>query len=231
MKKIGLIGGMSWESTALYFNWINREVQKRLGGLHSAKTLINSVDFAEIETMQRHGEWEKAGQYLAEVAKELELGGADCVLLCTNTMHKLTKEIETNITIPFIHIADATADAILAEGIDTVLLLGTAFTMEQDFYKSRLQDRDIHVMIPSEEDRKTVHDIIYQELCLGIVSEESKERYCKIVEKAIEQGAKGVILGCTEITMLIGDVEFSIPTFDTTYIHAMKAVDFALTLK
>ncbi len=228
MKKIGLIGGMSWESTTLYFQWINREVQKRLGGLHSAKTLINSVDFAEIELMQRNGEWEKAGNYLAEVAGELEKGGADCVVLCTNTMHKLSKEIEANISIPFIHIADATADEIINAGIDTVLLLGTAFTMEQDFYKSRLKDRGIKVMIPNDEDRKKVHDIIYQELCLGVVNETSKTTYCEIVEKAISAGAQGVILGCTEITMLIGDVEFTIPTFDTTFIHAMSAVNFAL---
>lgn len=178
--------------------------------------------------MQRNGEWEKAGHYLAEVAGELEKGGADCVVLCTNTMHKLTKEIEANITIPFIHIADATADEILNAGIDAILLLGTAFTMEQDFYKSRLKERGINVMIPDDEDRKKVHDIIYQELCLGVVKEDSKAVYCAIVEKAINAGAKGVILGCTEITMLIGDVEFEIPTFDTTHIHGMKAVDFAL---
>lgn len=228
MKRIGLIGGMSWESTTLYYQWINREVQKRLGGLHSANMLINSVDFAEIELMQRNDEWDKAGRYLASVAIELEKAGADCVVLCTNTMHKLTKEIESNITIPFIHIADATADEILKADIDTVLLLGTAFTMTQDFYTSRLKNRGINVMIPDEKDRKKVHDIIYQELCLGVVKEESKAAYCNVVEKAINAGVKGIILGCTEITMLIGDVEFSVPSFDTTYIHAMKTVDFAL---
>lgn len=229
MKKIGLIGGMSWESTTLYYQWINREVHKRLGGLHSAKMLINSVDFAEIELMQRKGEWEKAGRYLAQIARELELGGADCVVLCTNTMHKLTEAIEAQITIPFIHIADTTADEILNAGIESVLLLGTAFTMEQDFYKSRLQSRGIDVMIPSDEDRKIIHDTIYQELCLGIVKDVSQAQYCKIVEKGIRAGAKGVILGCTEITMLLGGgLDFTVPTFDTTLIHAMKAVDFAL---
>ncbi|UNM95004.1 aspartate/glutamate racemase family protein [Ignatzschineria rhizosphaerae] len=228
MKKIGLIGGMSWESTALYYQWINREVQKRLGGLHSAKMIVTSVDFAEIEKMQSQGDWDLAAKVLADEAKALESAGADCVVLCTNTMHKLAKEIEDAISIPFIHVAKATGEAILAENITNVALLGTAFTMEQEFYKSRLEEMGISVMIPDERDRKVVHEIIYQELCRGMILESSKRTYCEIVEKLIAQGAQGVILGCTEITMLIGDVKFTIPTFDTTHLHALKAVDFSL---
>lgn len=228
MKKIGLIGGMSWESTTLYYQWINREVQKRLGGLHSAKMIVTSVDFAEIEKMQSQGDWDLAAKVLADEAKALENAGADCVVLCTNTMHKLAKEIEDAVSIPFIHIAKATGEAILAENITHVALLGTAFTMEQEFYKSRLEEMGISVMIPDERDRKVVHEIIYQELCRGMILESSKRTYCEIVEKLIAQGAQGVILGCTEITMLIGDVKFSIPTFDTTHLHALKAVDFSL---
>lgn len=228
MKKIGLIGGMSWESTTLYYQWINREVQKRLGGLHSAKIIVTSVDFAEIEKMQSQGDWDLAAKVLADEAKALENAGADCVVLCTNTMHKLAKEIEDAVSIPFIHIAKATGEAILAENITHVALLGTAFTMEQEFYKSRLEEMGISVMIPDERDRKVVHEIIYQELCRGMILESSKRTYCEIVEKLIAQGAQGVILGCTEITMLIGDVKFSIPTFDTTHLHALKAVDFSL---
>lgn len=228
MKKIGLIGGMSWESTTLYYQWINREVQKRLGGLHSAKMIVTSVDFAEIEKMQSQGDWDLAAKVLADEAKALESAGADCVVLCTNTMHKLAKEIEDAISIPFIHVAKATGEAILAENITNVALLGTAFTMEQEFYKSRLEEMGISVMIPDERDRKVVHEIIYQELCRGMILESSKRTYCEIVEKLIAQGAQGVILGCTEITMLIGDVKFTIPTFDTTHLHALKAVDFSL---
>ena len=228
MKKIGLIGGMSWESTTLYYQWINREVQKRLGGLHSAKMVVTSVDFAEIEKMQSQGDWDLAAKVLADEARALESAGADCVVLCTNTMHKLAKEIEDAISIPFIHIAKATGEAILAEDISNIALLGTAFTMEQTFYKSRLEEMGIAVMIPDERDRKIVHEIIYQELCRGIILESSKRAYCEIVEKLIAQGAKGIILGCTEITMLIGDVKFPVSTFDTTHLHAMKAVDFAL---
>lgn len=219
---------MSWESTTLYYQWINREVQKRLGGLHSAKMIVTSVDFAEIEKMQSQGDWDQAAVVLAGEAKALENAGADCVVLCTNTMHKLAKEIEDAVSIPFIHIAKATGEAILAENITNVALLGTAFTMEQEFYKSRLEEMGISVMIPDEKDRKVVHEIIYQELCRGIILESSKRAYCEIVEKLIAQGAKGIILGCTEITMLIGDVKFTIPTFDTTYLHALKAVDFSL---
>lgn len=226
--KIGLIGGMSWESTTLYYQWINKEIQKRLGGLHSAKILLNSVDFSEIESMQRKNEWKKAGFFLSQKAKELEKGGANCILLCTNTMHKVANQIESNISIPFIHIADATANEILKSNINTVLLLGTSFTMNQDFYKSRLQKKGIQVIIPNTNDQKTVHDIIYQELCLGVIKETSKEKYIDVVKKGISMGAQGIILGCTEITMLIGNTKFPIPTFDTTHIHAMSAVNFIL---
>lgn len=228
MRRVGLIGGMSWESTDLYYQQINRAVQKRLGGLHSAKIILTSVDFAEIEELQRKGEWEEAGDYLAYEAQILEKADADCVVLCTNTMHKIADQIESAITIPFIHIADATADTIKAVGIDQVGLLGTAFTMEQDFYKARLEAQGINVLVPDCAERKVVHDVIFKELCCGIIQEDSKQKYIDIANDLIEKGAKGIILGCTEICMLIGDVEFSVPVFDTTSIHVDSVVEFIL---
>lgn len=229
MKTIGLLGGMSWESTALYYQQINKMVHRKLGKLHSAKIIINSVDFEEIAALQAKGLWQEAGAYLAEQALNLERAGADCILVCTNTMHKVAAQIEDSITVPFLHIADATAKEILSQNIAKVALLGTAFTMEQDFYKARLRDHGIDVIIPNEEDRKIIHRIIYEELCLGVINPDSQQKYIAIVERLIAEGAQGIILGCTEICMLIGELKFSVPLFDTTTIHAKEAVSFALT--
>lgn len=229
MKTIGLLGGMSWESTALYYQQINKMIHRKLGKLHSAKIIINSVDFEEIAALQAKGLWQEAGAYLAEQVLNLERAGADCILVCTNTMHKVAAQIEDSITIPFLHIADATAKEILSQNIAKVALLGTAFTMEQDFYKARLRDHGIDVIIPNEEDRKIVHSIIYEELCLGVINPDSQQKYIAIVERLIAEGAQGIILGCTEICMLIGELKFSVPLFDTTTIHAKEAVSFALT--
>lgn len=231
MKTIGLIGGMSWESTSLYYQQINRIVQNKLGKLHSAKVILSSVDFQEIAALQSKGLWQEAGEYLAQQAMNLEKAGVDCIVLCTNTMHKVASQIEEAIAVPFIHIADATAKEILSQNIRKVALLGTAFTMEQDFYKARLQNHGIDVIIPKETSRKTVHRIIYDELCLGIIKPESQQKYMTVVEELIAEGAEGIILGCTEICMLIGDVKFSVPLFDTTAIHAKEAVNFALEQK
>lgn len=228
MKTIGLLGGMSWESTALYYQQINKMVHGKLGKLHSAKVIINSVDFEEIAALQAKGLWQESGAYLAEQALNLEKAGAECILVCTNTMHKIAPQIEDAITVPFIHIADATAKEIVSQNIGKVALLGTAFTMEQDFYKARLQDYGIDVVIPNEADRKIVHRIIYEELCLGVINPDSRQQYETIVEALIAEGAEGIILGCTEICMLIGEVEFSVPLFDTTAIHAKEAVNFSL---
>ncbi|EOQ71361.1 aspartate/glutamate racemase family protein [Acinetobacter pittii] len=228
MKTIGLLGGMSWESTALYYQQINKMVHRKLGKLHSAKVIINSVDFGEIAALQAKGLWQEAGTYLAEQALNLEKAGADCILVCTNTMHKVAAQIEESITVPFLHIADATAKEILNQNITKVALLGTAFTMEQAFYKARLRDHGIDVIIPNEADRKVVHRIIYEELCLGVINPDSQQQYIAIVERLIAEGAQGVILGCTEICMLIGELKFSVPLFDTTTIHAKEAVSFAL---
>ncbi|WP_284109216.1 aspartate/glutamate racemase family protein [Acinetobacter pittii] len=229
MQTIGLLGGMSWESTALYYQQINKMVHRKLGKLHSAKVIIISVDFEEIAALQAKGLWQEAGAYLAEQALNLEKAGADCILVCTNTMHKIAAQIEDSISIPFLHIADATAKEILSQNIAKVALLGTAFTMEQAFYKARLQDYGIDVIIPNEADRKIVHSIIYEELCLGVIDPDSQQKYIAIVERLIAEGAQGIILGCTEICMLIGELKFSVPLFDTTTIHAKEAVSFALT--
>ncbi|WP_144731577.1 aspartate/glutamate racemase family protein [Acinetobacter oleivorans] len=228
MKTIGLLGGMSWESTSLYYQQINKMVHRKLGKLHSAKVIINSVDFEEIAALQAKGLWQEAGAYLAEQAQNLEKAGADCLLVCTNTMHKIAPQIEEAISVPFIHIADATAKEILSQNIGKVALLGTAFTMEQDFYKARLQDYGIEVIIPNEADRKIIHSIIYEQLCLGVINPDSQQQYIAIVERFIAEGAQGVILGCTEICMLIGELKFSVPLFDTTAIHAKEAVSFSL---
>lgn len=229
MKTIGLIGGMSWESSLVYYRLLNEEVRKQLGGLHSAKCVLYSVDFAEIDTMQREARWEEAGEVMAAAAKSLEAAGADMIILCTNTMHKLAYAIEEATSLPFLHIADATATAILANGHKRVALLATRFTMEQDFYIGRLRDvHGLEVLVPEKEERELVHEIIYSELCVGIISEESKQRYIAIIDRLIEQGAEAIILGCTEIGLLISAEDCTVPIFDTAAIHARVAVNTAL---
>ncbi|KQL34033.1 aspartate racemase [Bacillus sp. FJAT-25509] len=232
MKTIGLIGGMSWESSLLYYQIMNERVKEKLGGHHSAKSLLYSVDFQEIKTLQFEDRWDELTKIMIEVAKKLESCGAECLVICTNTMHKMAKEVEESVKIPLLHIADATAKEIVNSGIKKVALLGTAFTMEHDFYKGRLIEQfGLDVIVPNEDERKLVHNIIYEELCLGIVKEESKQVYLNIIDHLIGQGAEAVILGCTEITMLISQENCSIPVFDTTRIHAESAVDFALGIK
>ena len=228
MRCIGLIGGMSWESTVLYYQHINQGIKAALGGLHSAKLVLVSVDFAEIERLQHAGAWHEAGEILAQSAQSLQAAGAECVVLCTNTMHKLAPQIQAAVDIPLLHIGDATARAILNQDIGKVALLGTAFTMEQEFYRARLQAHGLEVLLPDAAERADVHRIIYQELCLGEVNAESRARYVSIMLRLVEQGAEAIILGCTEIVMLVGDVDVGVPLFDTTAIHAEAAVAFAL---
>ena len=228
MRCIGLIGGMSWESTVLYYQHINQGIKAALGGLHSAKLVLVSVDFAEIERLQHAGAWHEAGLILAQAAQSLQAAGAECVVVCTNTMHKLAPQIQAAVDIPLLHIGDATARAILNQDIGKVALLGTAFTMEQEFYRARLQAHGLEVLLPDAAERADVHRIIYQELCLGEVKAESRARYVSIMLRLVEQGAEAIILGCTEIVMLVGDVDVGVPLFDTTAIHAEAAVAFAL---
>jgi len=229
MKTIGLIGGMSWESSLEYYRLINEGVKERLGGLHSAQCLLFSFDFAEIEALQMAGDWDTAGRKLADAASALERGGADVVVLCTNTMHKLTASIEAATRLPFLHIADATAAAIRADGLTTIGLLGTKFTMEHDFYRGRLEERfGLNVLTPDAEDRQIIHDIIYNELCLGSIRDESRRAYLTIMDKLAARGAQAVILGCTEITLLVQPAHTSIPLYDTTALHARAAVEWAL---
>lgn len=229
MKTIGLIGGMSWESSLEYYRLINQITKERLGGWHSAKCLMVSLDFHEIESLQRQGNWDAATEIMINAASNLKCGGADFIVICTNTMHKIAPEIEAAVDLPLIHIADAAGEAIVAAGLDTVGLLGTKFTMEQEFYKDRLKEKyDLNVIIPNDADRQIVHDIIYNELVLGKIEPESKKSYRKIINSLVEYGAKGVILGCTEIPLLIEASDSSVPLFDTTKIHATVAVDKAL---
>ena len=229
MKTIGLLGGMSWESTALYYRWINEEVKRRLGKLHSARIAMVSVDFQEIEELQHLGEWEHTGEILTTAAQQIEAAGADFLVICTNTMHKVVPQIESGIDIPILHIADATAEKIKENKMSTIGLLGTNFTMEQDFYKGRLVERHgLDVIVPSEADRQIVHRIIYDELCRGIVKEESRQEYVRIMTQMRQDGAEGIIEGCTEIVMLVQQRHTSIPLFDTTVIHAEAAVARAL---
>jgi aspartate racemase len=229
MKTIGLIGGMSWESTLLYYRLVNEEVRARLGGLHSAKTLLYSVDFEPIERMQAAGRWEEAGEVLADAAGRLERGGADLLVLCTNTMHRVASAIESRVRIPFLHIADATAEAIRAAGLRKVGLLGTRFTMEQAFYRERLEERaGVEVLVPPERDRVRVHRVIYEELCLGVVRPESRAAFRSIAGALVEAGAEGIVFGCTEICMLLSQDDVPVPVFDTTAIHARVAVERAL---
>ena len=228
MKTIGLLGGMSWESTASYYKNINEGVKAQLGGLHSAKICLYSVDFAEIEKLQHQGRWEDTAVILSNAAKNIEAGGADFILICTNTMHKVAEKIEQSLSIPLVHIADATAEQLVADGIKRVGLLGTQFTMEQGFYKNRISDKyGVEVIVPNSEDQSAVHNIIYSELCLGNIQETSRERYIQVIEKLHNQGAEAVILGCTEISLLAQQQHTNVPLYDTTLIHASKAVQLA----
>ena len=228
MKTIGLIGGMSWESTALYYRQINLAIQQRLGGLHSAKLVLLSVDFHEIEVLQRAGDWAAAGEILARAARSLEAAGADFLLLCTNTMHIVAPAITQAVQIPLLHIADPTAQAIQAAGHTRIGLLGTRFTMEQAFYIDRLKQHGLHVLLPDLEDRNIVHRIIFEELCLGHIVDSSRQHYRRIMAKLVEQGAEAIILGCTEITLLVDAADSTVPLFDTTALHANAAAETAL---
>ncbi|NHN37187.1 aspartate/glutamate racemase family protein [Pseudomaricurvus alcaniphilus] len=229
MKTIGLIGGMSWESTIGYYREINQRVKAALGGLHSAKIVLHSVDFHPIEKLQHSGNWAATAEILVKAAKSVEVAGADFLLICTNTMHKVAGEVEQSINIPLLHIADATAEVLVEDRVKKVGLLGTVFTMEQDFYKRRLTEKfGLDVIVPSQADRKRVHDIIYNELCLGVVNETSRQEYLRIVNKLAESGAESVILGCTEIGMLISQEQTPVRLYDTTAMHAAKAVEWAL---
>lgn len=230
MKTIGMLGGMSWESTLSYYKAVNEGIKAELGGLHSAKICLYSVDFAEIETLQHKGQWDETAMILAQAAQSVEAGGADCLLICTNTMHKVVPQIEDKINIPILHIADATAEQLVADGITKVGLLGTRFTMEQDFYKSRLVDKfDIEVLVPNDEDRRLIHRVIYDELCQGEINTQSRERYIEVVERLSSQGTQAVILGCTEIALLINQHHTNVPLYDTTKIHAEYAVKWAIS--
>jgi aspartate racemase len=229
VKVIGLIGGMSWESTVPYYRIVNETVKQRLGGLHSARVVLYSVDFDEIERLQHSGQWTAAGDRLADAARAVERAGAECAVLCTNTMHKVAPQIEAAVRIPLLHIADATAAEIKSAKVSTVGLLGTRFTMEQDFYKDRLQrDHGLRVVIPDARDREIVHRVIYEELCLGNVVDASRGAYRRVMDDLVRQGAQAIILGCTEITLLVQASDSTVPLFDTTRIHARKAAEWAL---
>ena len=229
MKTIGLIGGMSWESTIPYYRHLNETVKAKLGGLHSARIVLYSVDFHDVEQLQRAGDWKRAGEMLAQSAQALERAGADFLVLCTNTMHKVAPTIEAAVRIPLLHIADTTAEAITHANYRRVGLLGTRFTMEQDFYRHRLQQRHaIDVLIPDESDRIEIHRIIYDELCLGVVSPQSRAHYRLVMSQLVERGAEAIILGCTEISLLVNEADSSVPLFDTTRLHAIGAAHFAL---
>ena len=229
MQTIGLIGGMSWESSAQYYRLINQGVQARLGGVHSARSLFYSVDFGEIERLQHAGDWDALGVRMIDAAQRLERGGADFIVLCTNTMHKLAGAIEASVSIPLLHIADPTAHRIQGAGVTCVGLLGTAFTMEEGFYKDRLRERfGLEVLTPPKADRRIVHEVIYSELVAGTVSDASREQYRRIMQDLVDQGAQAIILGCTEIMLLVGEKDCCVPVFDTTTLHAEAAVDRAL---
>ena len=230
MKVIGLLGGMSWESSLEYYRILNEIVKERLGGLHSAKCILYSVDFEEIENLQHQGKWDELTKIMIESAQNLEKAGADMVLICTNTMHKMANEVQKELKIPLLHIADAAAQKVKEMNLKKVGLLGTKYTMEQDFYKGRIKKKyDIDVIIPDLDEREIVHDVIFNELCLGKIKEESKEQYKKIIQNLIHKGAEGIILGCTEIPLLINQEDFDVPIFDTTMIHCQAAVDHALS--
>jgi aspartate racemase len=229
MKTIGLLGGMSWESSLEYYRLLNQMVRQRLGGMHSARCILYSLDFAEIEDLQMRDEWEQAAEILIKAAQGLGRAGADCLLICTNTMHKLAEQVQANIQIPLLHIADATGEAVLAQGLQTVALLGTRFTMEEDFYRGRLEDKfNLQVLIPSANDRQVVHDVIYDELVQGTINPASRQAYLTIIDRLVEQGTQGIILGCTEIGLLVKPEHTQTPLFDTTLIHVQTAVEWAL---
>jgi aspartate racemase len=229
VKRIGLLGGMSWESSIEYYRLVNEATRDRLGGLHSADCLLRSVDFTEIEALQREGRWAEAGARLADEAAGLAAAGAELLVLCTNTMHKVADAITSAIDVPFVHIADTTADAVRARGLKTVGLLATAYTMEQDFYVGRLRDRHgLEVLVPGEADRATVHRVIYEELCVGVVEDGSRAEYRRIMATLAECGAEAILLGCTEIDLLVGPEDSPVPVFDTTRLHAERAVELAL---
>ncbi|WP_230162389.1 aspartate/glutamate racemase family protein [Peribacillus simplex] len=228
MKTIGLIGGMSWESSLEYYRIINEEVKTKLGGLHSAKCILYSVDFEEIERYQADGDWESSGKLLGDVALSLEKAGAEMIVICTNTMHKVVGYIEEKVSLPILHIADSTAKQIQKSKISTVGLLGTKYTMEQDFYKTRIESNGIKVLIPNDQDRKVINKVIYEELCLGEIQESSRDYYKKVIKGLVDDGAEGIILGCTEIGLLVKPEDSEVPLFDTAVIHAIEAVNMAL---
>lgn len=227
MKTLGLLGGMSWESTSSYYQLLNQGVQQKLGGLHSAKICLHSFDFAEIEALQMRGAWYESGQLMLKAAQNLEKAGAEGLLICTNTMHKLAEVVQQGIAIPLIHIADSTAKQLIKDGIQHVGLLGTKFTMEEDFYTSRLEQSGLKVYLPDQQGREVIHRVIYDELCLGQTRDESRKQYVEIVQKLKASGAEAVILGCTEIALLLKPDDVDVPLYDTTAIHAQAAVDFA----
>ncbi len=228
LKTIGLIGGMSWESTVTYYKIINETVKEKLGGLHSAKCILYSVDFQEIEECQANGNWEKSGEILGEAAYNLEKAGADFIVICTNTMHKVVNQIKEKISIPILHIAEMTAEKILEKGLKNIALLGTKYTMEQDFYKSKLIEKGINVIIPDKNDIEIINEVIYDELCLGIINSNSKKKFLEIVDKLRSKGAEGIILGCTEIGLLIKNEDTDVPLFDTAIIHAEQAAIYSI---
>ncbi len=228
LKTIGLIGGMSWESTVTYYKIINETVKEKLGGLHSAKCILYSVDFQEIEECQANGNWEKSGEILGEAAHNLEKAGADFIVICTNTMHKVVNQIKEKISVPILHIAEMTAEKILEKGLKNIALLGTKYTMEQDFYKSKLIEKGINVIIPDKNDIETINEVIYDELCLGTINFNSKKKFLEIVDKLRSKGAEGIILGCTEIGLLIKNEDTDVPLFDTAIIHAEQAAMYSI---
>ena len=228
LKTIGLIGGMSWESTVTYYKIINETVKEKLCGLHSAKCILYSVDFQEIEECQANGNWEKSGEILGEAANNLEKAGADFIVICTNTMHKVVNQIKEKISIPILHIAEMTAEKILEKGLKNIALLGTKYTMEQDFYKSKLIEKGINVIIPDKNDIEIINKVIYDELCLGIINSNSKKKFLEIVDKLRSKGAEGIILGCTEIGLLIKNEDTDVPLFDTAIIHAEQAAIYSI---
>jgi aspartate racemase len=229
MKTLGLIGGMSWESTLEYYRIINQAVKQKLGGLHSAKCVLYSVDFEEVEKLQHRGDWSAATGVMIDAAQRVKAAGADCVVICTNTMHKMANEVQEAVQLQLLHIADVTARAIKAKGQERVGLLGTKFTMEQDFYKVRLQDKHgIEVLIPDDKERQDIHDILYNELCVGDIKELSKQKFRSIIHNLVQRGAEGIVLGCTEIPLIVSQEDYDVPLYDTTALHALAAVDFAL---
>jgi aspartate racemase len=229
MKIMGMIGGMSWESSLEYYRIVNELVKEKLGGFHSAKCILYSVDFDEVEKLQHQGDWDELTRLMEDAARRLEKAGAEFVVICTNTMHKMADDVQGAINIPVLHIVDVTAEAIKANGQTRVGLLGTKFTMEQDFYKGRLKEKHgLDVLIPNEEERQAVHDILYSELCMGEIKEISKEKFKSVIQNLVGRGAQGVILGCTEIPLIVNQDDYTIPVYDTTRLHAQAAVDFAL---